>query len=223
MIFIDTQTKGIRQTTFRAEKMKIPKLYLITDRHLSRQGEEKDVQDALEAGIKIIQYREKDMKKEQILKTAKNLRALTKKHNALLIINDHPEIAEKVHADGLHIGQSDTNIHEAKKIFKGKIIGVSAKTLKEAKQAEIAGATYIGLGPIFDTSTKSDAGRGIGLNKLKEIKETINIPIVAIGGINKNNARQVLESGASSIAVVSAIIGKDIKKETEDLLKITGC
>ncbi|MFH1126746.1 MAG: thiamine phosphate synthase [archaeon] len=201
---------------------KIQRLYLITDRHLSRQGEEKDAEDALKAGIKIIQYREKDLPQEQILKTAEKLRALTREYGATLIINDHPEIAEKVHADGLHIGQGDTNIHEARKIFKGKIIGVSAKTLEESKKAEREGATYIGLGPIFDTATKNDAGQGIGLNKLKEIKKTINIPIVAIGGINRQNAKEVLESGADSIAVVSAIIGKDIKIETENLIKITG-
>lgn len=204
-------------------RIEIPKLYLITDRTLSKQGEEKDAEDALEAGITIIQYREKDLPKDRILETARNLRTITKKHNALLIINDHADIAEKIQADGLHIGQNDTNIRDAKQIFKGKIIGISATTIEEAKQAEQDDATYIGLGPIFDTSTKKDTGRGIGLNRLKEIKETINTPIVAIGGIDKENAKDVLEAGADSISLISAIIGKDIKKETKDLLKITEC
>jgi len=172
----------------------------------------------LEAGIKIIQYREKKLLPEhEILKTAKKLKTLTKKHNALLIINDHPTIAQKIHADGIHLGQTDTNIKEAKKIFSGKIIGISAKTINEAKQAEADGATYLGIGPIFNTPTKKDAGKGIGLETLKQIKQNTTIPIVAIGGITKTNARMVLNAGANSIAVISAIIGKDIKKETQKL------
>lgn len=200
--------------------MIIPKLYLITDRRLSKQGTEKDVEDALAAGIKIIQYREKNQPEDKILKTAEKLRILTKKYNALLIINDHPEIAEKIGADGVHIGQDDTPIEEARKIFKGKIIGVSAKTIEQSIAAEKDGATYIGLGPIYDTSTKGDAGIGTGLALLKVVKASTTIPIVAIGGINKTNARAVLEAGADSIAVVSAMIGKDIKKEAKELQDI---
>ena len=171
----------------------------------------------MEAGIKIIQYREKNTPEHEILKTAKKLKTLTKKHNALLIINDHPKIAEQISADGIHLGQTDTNIKEAKKIFKGKIIGISAKTTQEAKQAQIDGATYLGIGPIFNTPTKKDAGTGIGLETLKQIKNHTTIPIVAIGAINKTNAKQVLKAGADSVAVISAIIGKDIKKETHEL------
>ena len=201
-------------------KTQIPKLYLITDRHLSKHGEEKDVLDALESGIKIIQYREKDLPEDHIITTAKKLRILTRKYNALLIINDRPEIAEKIGADGVHIGQDDTSIKEARKIFKGKIIGVSAKTLEQSIAAEKGGATYIGLGPIYDTSTKGDAGNGIGLNILKEVKKNTTIPIVAIGGINKTNAKDVFNADADSIAVISAIIGKDIKKESKELQEI---
>ncbi|RLG14436.1 MAG: thiamine phosphate synthase [Candidatus Nanohalarchaeota archaeon] len=196
---------------------KIPKLYLITDSAITKQTTEKDTKDALEAGIKIIQYREKNLPEHLILKTAKKLKTLTKKHNALLIINDHPTIAQKIHADGIHLGQTDTPIKEAKKIFKGKIIGISAKTIKQTKQAETDGATYLGIGPIFNTATKKDAGQGIGLETLKQIKNHATIPIVAIGGITKTNAETVLNSGADSIAVISAIIGKDIKKETQKL------
>ena len=158
-------------------KTSIPKLYLITDRHLSKQDEEKDVLDALESGIKIIQYREKDLPEHQIIATAKKLRILTRKYNALLIINDHPEIAEKIGADGIHIGQDDTPIEEARKTFKGKIIGVSAKTMEQSIAAEKGGATYIGLGPIYDTSTKVDAGIGIGLALLKAVKASTTIPL----------------------------------------------
>ena len=196
---------------------KIPKLYLITDSALTKQYTEKDTKDALESGIKIIQYREKNLTRQEILKTAKKLKTLTKKHNALLIINDHPKIAEQIGADGIHLGQTDTNIKEAKKIFSGKIIGISAKTIKQAKQAEKDGATYLGIGPVFTTPTKKDAGPGIGLETLKQIKQNTTLPIVAIGGITKTNAKQVLNAGADSIAVISAIIGKDIKKETHEL------
>ena len=183
-------------------KTSIPKLYLITDRHLSKQDEEKDVLDALESGIKIIQYREKDLPEHQIIATAKKLRILTRKYNALLIINDHPEIAEKIGADGIHIGQDDTPIEEARKTFKGKIIGVSAKTMEQSIAAEKGGATYIGLA------------------LLKAVKASTTIPIVAIGGIDKTNAKDVFNAGADSIAVISAIIGKDIKKESKELQEI---
>lgn len=216
-VFTHDKIKAKLNLIPKKQPTKIPKLYLITDSALSKQGAEKDVKEALEAGIKIIQYREKNLPEQEILKTAKKLRTLTKKHTALLIINDHPKIAQKIHADGIHLGQTDTSIKEAKKKFRGKIIGISAKTIKQAKQAEIDGATYLGIGPVFNTSTKKDAGAGIGLETLKQIKQNITIPIVAIGTINKTNAKQVLEAGADSIAVISAIIGKDIKKETHEL------
>ena len=198
----------------------LPKLYLITNRNLSKQGEVSDVKEALESGIKIIQYREKESSEDHILKKAKELKKLTKKHNALLIINDHPKIAEQIGADGIHIGQEDMPIKEAVKIFSGKIIGVSVSTIEEAKQADEDGATYLGIGPIFDTGTKKDAGKGIGLEKIRQIKKQTTLPIVAIGGINKTNTEEVLKTGADSVAVISAIIGKNIKKETLSLLKI---
>ncbi|MBI4849516.1 MAG: thiamine phosphate synthase [Nitrospirae bacterium] len=193
-------------------------LYLITDRTLSGLSHTQIVRQAIAAGIRTIQLREKQMTKNELYHEALSLRELTKKHKVTFIINDYIDIALAADADGVHLGQDDMPVEEARRIMgKKKIIGVSTHSLKQALKAQEAGADYIGFGPMFLTSTK-DAGSPKGLKLLSKVRAHIKIPIVAIGGISPNNVSTVLEAGADAVAVMSAILRGDIKKNTEKFL-----
>jgi thiamine-phosphate pyrophosphorylase len=163
----------------------------------------------LQSGIKFIQYREKDKTRRQIYEEALELRKLTLDFNATLIINDHADIALAVEADGVHLGQDDLPLREARKIMGNRIIGISTHNLQQAKAAEEGGADYIGFGPVFHTATK-DAGMPAGIDNLKIIKQNVNIPLVAIGGINLDNIESVINVGADAVAVATAILKGDI-------------
>jgi len=164
----------------------------------------------LNAGVKCIQYREKDKSRRDLYREALMLRELTNNLGASFIVNDHTDLALATDADGVHLGQEDLPLKEARKILgKEKIIGISTHNLAEALAAEEGGADYIGFGPIFYTKTK-DAGEPKGVNALKEIKKQIKIPVVAIGGINAGNVKAVIDSGADAVAVSSGIIQGDI-------------
>lgn len=162
--------------------------------------------------------REKERSKKEIYREALDLKALTVKHKAALIINDYIDIALAVDADGVHLGQDDMPLFEARKIMgTKKIIGISTHTLAQARKAEAEGADYIGFGPIFLTGTK-DAGKPRGLKELQKVRAAINIPIVAIGGITSGNIREVLLSGAAAAAAASGILKGDIKANTQKYL-----
>jgi thiamine-phosphate pyrophosphorylase len=181
-------------------------LYLLTDTELAGLTNVQITRQALSAGIKIIQLREKNRSKKEIFNEALAMKALTSKHKALLIINDHIDIALAVNAEGVHLGQEDMPVAEARQIMgRKKIIGVSTHSLRQAQKAEDEGADYIGFGPIFQTSTK-DAGKPRGLNALQKVRNHISIPIVAIGGITSENIREVLMSGADAAAIASGIL-----------------
>lgn len=174
----------------------------------------------LSAGVKCIQYREKDKSRRDIYREALMLRELTDKFGASFIVNDYTDIALAVNADGVHLGQEDLPLKEARKILgKGKIIGVSTHNIDEAIAAEAGGADYIGFGPIFHTATK-DAGKPKGIAALRKIKELIKIPIVAIGGINTKNLESVIDSGADAVAVASAILKGNISENITRFLKV---
>ncbi|MBI4697926.1 MAG: thiamine phosphate synthase [Nitrospirae bacterium] len=186
-------------------------LYLITDRSISGTGHETVARQALGAGIRTIQLREKTMSGRELYALALSIRKITRKFNAALIINDHVDIALAVDADGVHIGQDDMPLHEARNILgTHKTIGVSTHSLKQAVNAEREGADYIGFGPVYKTATK-DAGRPKGINGLIEIKKHIKIPLVAIGGITPENVPLVFQGGADAAAVISGIITGDIR------------
>jgi thiamine-phosphate pyrophosphorylase len=186
-------------------------LYLITDRTISRLPLKEIVRQALSAGIKIIQIREKTLSKKELYREIMPLKPLFAKHRALLIINDYVDIALAVNASGVHLGQEDMPVKEARKILgMGRIIGVSTHSLKQAVEAERAGADYIGFGPVFHTATKS-AGRPKGIKALREIKSCITIPLVAIGGIAVDNVSGVFNAGADAVAAASGILSGDIK------------
>ncbi|MEK6532165.1 MAG: thiamine phosphate synthase [Deltaproteobacteria bacterium] len=161
----------------------------------------------LESGVKILQLRAKDTGPAEMLEIAERLRAMTTDFNALFIVNDRVDVAMLSQADGVHLGQGDIPIADARGLLGGdKIIGVSTHDALEAKEAEQAGAAYVSFGPIFQTGTKKDAMTPRGIPALREIRETVACPVVAIGGIRESNMTEVLNTGVSSIAMISELL-----------------
>jgi thiamine-phosphate pyrophosphorylase len=167
------------------------------------------IEAVLRAGVKWVQYREKDLSRRKVYENALALRKLTSNYDAILIINDHADIALAVGADGVHLGQEDLPLKEARKIMGNRIVGISTHDLAEATEAESGGADYIGFGPVFHTTTK-DAGAPKGVDNIRKIKEDVGIPLVAIGGINPDNVALVMGAGADAVAVAAAICKGDV-------------
>jgi thiamine-phosphate pyrophosphorylase len=194
-------------------------LYLVTDRGiLGNRDLAEVVEEAIIGGVTVVQLREKITSTLDFYNTALRIKAVTDKYDIPLIINDRLDIALAVDAAGLHVGQNDMPPHIARKVLgPNKILGVSTATLQEALKAQEDGADYIGVGAMFPTNSKSDA-KYVTLEDLEKIKQGVKIPVVAIGGINLSNIRQVMEAGADGAAVISAILGKDdIKKAAREL------
>lgn len=197
-------------------------LYLVTDRTwLGENKLEEVVEEAINNGVTFVQLREKDLKFEEFKKIALGIKKVTDRYKIPFVINDNIEVAIEVDTDGVHIGQDDIEVEEARRLLgEGKILGVSAGTMEEALDAEKKGADYIGVGAVFPTDSKSNAV-SVNLKELKEIKETVKIPVVAIGGISDENLHLLEESKVDGIAVISAILAKeDIGKATRDLNKL---
>lgn len=198
------------------------KLYLVTDRDLLR-GRDlcNSIEEAIQGGVTLIQLREKDVSTLEFYNIAIKVKEVTDKYNIPLIINDRMDIALAVNCAGLHVGQDDMPCAVARKLLgEEKILGVSAATLDEAINAEKEGADYIGVGAVFSTATKDDA-RYVSLDLLKEIKEKVSIPVVAIGGINEVNVIKLEQSKIDGVAVISCILGKeDIKKAASNLVNL---
>jgi thiamine-phosphate pyrophosphorylase len=173
----------------------------------------------LKAGIKFIQYRQKEGTRREIYEEAAKLRKLTRYFGATLIINDHADIALAVDADGVHLGQDDLPLADAKKIMGKKIVGVSTHDLQQARGAEAGGADYIGFGPVFETRTK-DAGKPRGPDSLRLIKQSVGVPVIAIGGINADNIGSVLNAGADAAAIASAICSGDVAANAAQFISI---
>ena len=189
-------------------------LCFITDRKVSELSFEDMTRKVLMKGVHWIQFREKEKSRRKICEKAISLRRLTKNYDAVLIVNDFPDIAMCSGADGVHLGQDDLPLKEARKIMgRNRIIGISTHSLEQATVAEKDGADYIGFGPIFPTLTK-DAGRPKGIDMLREVKRQVSIPVVAIGGINLANISSVLQTGIDAVAVASAILTGDIEENT---------
>ena len=189
--------------------------YFITDAHLSRAGNMSDVRDALKAGVKVVQYRDKEASTGELFEEALKLRKICK--NVTFLINDRVDIALGVNADGVHLGQDDLSYKSVRSLLgEKKIIGITVHNLKEAKEAQRLGAGYVSISPIFATQTKLDAGFPKGIVLIKEIRKHIRIPIVAIGGINLSNARGVIEAGADALCAISAVVTKrNVRQEIE--------
>jgi thiamine-phosphate pyrophosphorylase len=178
------------------------------------------VRDMIDCGIKVIQYREKDKTLKEMYDEAVILRAMTKKANVILIINDHIELAMMVDADGVHVGQDDWPLKEVRKLVgNDKIIGLSTHSKEQALEAVELGADYIGVGPIYDTKTKDYAT--VGVEYLEFVAQNIPIPFVAIGGIKEHNLAEILKRGAKSFALVTELtMAEDMKKKVKALEKI---
>lgn len=194
-------------------------LYAVTDRAWT--GEKtlyQQVEEAISGGATMVQIREKDMEEEAFLQEACQIRELTRAYGIPLIINDNIKVAIACGADGVHVGQEDMEVSEARRILgPDKIIGVTAKTVEQAKRAEEHGADYLGSGAVFGSATKKNA---VFMSKetLAAICRSVSVPVVAIGGIHRGNAAELKGTGIAGIAVVSGIFGaEDIRKETEEL------
>jgi thiamine-phosphate pyrophosphorylase len=198
-----------------------PALYFITDSSLTKKNIFSDVKNAIAGGATIIQYREKNKTFKEQKKEALKIKKICK-NKAIFIVNDSLKLAKKINADGVHLGQTDESITNARKMLgKNKIIGVTAHNLKEAIKAKREGADYLGVSPIYATSTKSDAGKACGTKLITKIRKKTSTPIIGIGGINKTNAEKVITAGADGVAVISAICAqKNPKKEAEKLIEI---
>ncbi len=164
------------------------------------------VRQALRGGVKLVQYRDKLASRRQVYETALHIREVTRAYDATLIINDDVDIAMAVGADGVHLGQEDFPLLEARRLLGTAIIGVSTHDLDEARQAESEGADYIGVGPVFTTSTKTTR-LPIGLSTLEGVARHIKIPLYAIGGIGFKDIPDILATGATGIAAISGLSG----------------
>jgi len=194
------------------------KLYVITDRRLKPEIE--SVREALEGGATSIQLRIKNASTREMIKIGKRIRELTKEYDALYFVDDRLDVALATNADGVQLGPEDMPISLAREIAPNLIIGASVYSLEEALQAEKERADYLGAGSVFPTPTKAGV-RVIGVEGLRKIVKSVKIPVVAIGGINHKNARDVLKTGVDGIAIISAIMGaEDVKKATEEMKKI---
>lgn len=199
-------------------------LYAVTDRSWLKENEDLTsvCKMVLENGATFLQIREKDLDEETFEQEAEALKQLCAKYHIPFVVNDSVEIALDIDADGVHVGQSDIKGRDIRSMIGNeKILGISAGTVEEAVAAEKAGADYIGVGAVFDTSTKKNA-RNLSMEKLKEISESVSIPVVAIGGISASNIMELTNSGVDGVAVVSAIFAAENPGEaTVKLLELS--
>ena len=205
-------------------------LYAVTDRSwLNGESLYSQVEKALKGGATFIQLREKELDKETFLEEAKELKKLCREYRVPFVINDNVEIAEACGADGVHVGQSDMEAGDVRaRLGEDKIIGVSADTVEQALLAQRHGADYLGVGAVFPTGSKADAS-DVDHETLKAICQAVKIPVIAIGGINRENVMELAGSGICGVAVISAIFGardieraaRDLKEETRRMVEIS--
>ncbi len=195
-------------------------LYLCTDRGIMTADTiEKSVELAVQGGVTVVQLREKECTSREMYEMARRVKEVTDAYEVPLIINDRIDIALAVQADGVHLGQSDVPVEAARNILgSDRIVGATANTVELAEAAWKSGADYLGVGDVFGTSTKADT-RPVSLEVLKEIRESVSIPVVAIGGVNAENIHLLKETGVDGVAVISAVLGqRDITAAAEELL-----
>ena len=195
-------------------------LYVCTDRDIMTTDTlEEAVELVIKGGATIIQLREKDCTSREFYELALSIKDITDAYEVPLIINDRLDIALAVHADGVHLGQSDIPVQVARNVMGPNcIVGATANTLEKAKEAWQSGADYLGVGDVFGSATKNDT-KPVELKELKKICDTVKIPVVAIGGISKKNIHLLKDTGVAGVAVISAVLGQtDITAAAEELI-----
>lgn len=198
-------------------------LYAVTDRYwLGEETLYEQVEKAIKGGASFVQLREKTLDEDSFYKEAVEIQELCRKYNIPFVVNDNVDIAIRMNADGVHVGQSDMEAGDVRaKLGPDKIIGVSAQTVEQAVLAQQRGADYLGVGAVFKTGSKDDA-EDVSFETLKAICEAVSIPVVAIGGITKDNVVLLKDSGICGIAVISAIFAqKDIEEASRNLREVT--
>ncbi len=197
------------------------RLYVITDRGLARGRSEVDiVRAAIQGGATAIQLRWKTGPLSEAVQLGRALRALCREAGVLFVVNDRVDLALVLEADGVHVGVSDLPIAETRRLVSdAMVVGFSPETLEQALAAEAAGADYLGVGPVYPTGTKPDAGPAVGLEHLERIARAVRIPVVGIGGITAENAAGVVRAGAVGVAVISAVVGAEDVREAAARLR----
>jgi len=200
------------------------RVYLITDRNIDREGNIfENVRKAIEAGIRAVQLREKDLEIAELIDYAYELRKITYLYSAKLIINERVDVALAVGADGVHTGYSGIPVRAVRKIVPVEfMVGVSTHGIEEAIKAEEDGADFITCGPVFDTPSKSKYGAPIGVDRLKEVVNRVDIPVFALGGIKESNIAEVMGAGAYGVSMISAILASsNIEKTAKEIVRLT--
>ena len=196
-------------------------LYLVTDRALARGRPLADVvRAAVAGGVTCVQLREKEASAREFAAAARELVALLRPLGVPLIVNDRIDVALAAGADGVHVGQQDLSVADARRLGPpGWIVGVSAESVEDAVRAEREGADYVGASPVFATPTKTDHAAPLGLDGLRLLRAAVKLPLVAIGGIHAGNARETVRAGADGLAVVSAIVAADDPRAAAEILR----
>ena len=190
--------------------VRLPPLYAILDPdQIKGRTVAAVLSELLRGGVKMLQLRAKSLAANDFSELAKFVRSETALHSCRLIVNDRADIAMLCNADGLHLGQDDLPLPVGRKLLGNKMIGISTHDIKQARQAQIGGADYIGFGPMFGSRTKDTGYSARGIEMLKEIRAAVTIPIVAIGGINEQNVSEIWRAGADSAAIISDILGSN--------------
>jgi thiamine-phosphate pyrophosphorylase len=188
----------------------LPSLYAILDPEQTKgRSPESVLRRLLEGGVTLLQLRVKTMAPREFFELARRVRSETRAHGCQLIVNDRVDIALACDADGVHLGQEDLPLTPGRKLMGDKIVGISTHDIGQAKQAEQSGADYIGFGPMFGTTTKATGYSARGVEMLRQIRAAVKLPVVAIGGINEQNVREVWQAGADSAAIISDILAAD--------------
>jgi thiamine-phosphate pyrophosphorylase len=200
-----TLEKALALTQGRRERLAGCRLYLLASSALCQRDLGAVVREALAAGVHMVQLREKSLSDRDLLTLARGIRELAQASGSLFVMNDRPDLAVLCHADGVHVGQEELSVRDARRIVgPDRIVGVSTHTIEQARQAVLDGADYLGVGPVFPSSTKAFASLA-GLEFVREVASEVTLPWFAIGGITAANVQDVLDAGATRIAVSGAI------------------
>lgn len=186
--------------------------YFITDRGLSERGILRDIEDAIAGGATVVQYRRKDGDTRTLFEEADEARRICADHDVTFIVNDRLDIALAVGADGLHIGPKDLPLAAVRRVYDG-IVGITVSTVEDGVRACREGATYLGVSPIFPTTTKPDAGDAVGPGLIRALRERVNGALFAIGGITIERVPEVMAAGADGVCAISATAGRDVEEK----------